>query len=163
MEKPPRDRPKAWSAGSVGSFFWRPAGALRSAHGGAVDAPQLVVDLTGVDPGRPQAGQDRIQRSVGVPRVEEVPDGAPGAELLGEVAPRRPSPEDPEDAVDDLSPIASRASGAGWGWEDVTDQFPLAVRQSMPNHDAEPPWCILAYTLLCSDVHLCQDRFSDKA
>ena len=78
-------------------FFLRPAGAPRGAHGGAVDAPQLVVDLAGVDAGGAEAGEDRVQRPVGVPLVEEVPDGAPGAELLGEVAPRCPGPEDPED------------------------------------------------------------------
>src|SRR5262249_4495684 len=94
-------------------FFGAPGRAPRGARGGAVDAPQLVVAFTGVDPGGTESGQDRVQRAVGVPLVEEVPNGAPGAELLGEVAPRRPGPEDPEDAVDDLATIARRAPGAG--------------------------------------------------
>ena len=40
-------------------------------------------------------------------------------------------------------------AGAG---KSVTDQFPFAVGQSMPSQDAEPPWCVCPYTLLCSAV-----------
>ena len=141
-------------------FFGAPAGAPRGAHGGAVDAPQLVVDLTRVDPRGPQAGEDRVQRPVTVPRVEEVPDGAPGTELLGEVAPGRAGPEDPEDAVDDLATIARWASGAGWGWEEVTNQFPFAVRQSMPSQDTEPPWmCISVHIIMIGHSLLAKTSF----
>jgi hypothetical protein len=116
----------------VGVFFFSaPGGAPRGAHHRAVDAPQLAVDLAGVDPCRTEAGEDRIERPVGVPLVEEVPGGGPRSESRRQIAPGRPRPEDPEDGVEDLSPIARRASGAGRRREEVLDRFPFAVRQSM--------------------------------
>src|SRR4051812_29166576 len=84
----------------------------------AVDAPQLTVGLARVDAGPPQAGGDRVQDPVGVPGVEDVPDGAPRAEVLGQVAPRHPGPEDPEDAVDDLASISRWSARASPGREE---------------------------------------------
>src|SRR3569623_1420056 len=83
-----------------------PAGTSGGADHGAVDAPQLAIDQARVDAGRPQSGEDRIQRPVVVPGVEEVPDGGPRSEFLGEVAPGGSRPEDPEDAVEDLTAIS---------------------------------------------------------
>ena len=125
----PAGTPQGVIRGLLGVFLFRaPGGTSGGADHGAVDAPQLVVDLTGVDPRGPQPGEDRVQRPVVVPGVEEVPDGGPGAELLGQVAPGRPGPEDPEDAVDDRSPISPRASRGSRGREEVMDRVPIVGR-----------------------------------
>src|SRR5271168_3977985 len=101
---------------------------------GAVDAPQLAIDQSHIDGGGPQPGEDRLQRPVVVPGVEEVPGGGPGAEFPGQVAPGGTGAEDPEDAVEDLASISPGAAGAsGWG-EEVLDELPLLIGESVPQH-----------------------------
>ena len=107
-----------------------PAGTSGGADHGAVDAPQLAIDQAGVDAGGPQSGEDRVQRPVVVPGVEEVPGGGPGAELLGQVAPGGAGPEDPEDAVEDLASIAPGAARASGRGEEVLDELPLLIGES---------------------------------
>src|SRR6185369_7612111 len=72
-----------------------PGGTAGGADHGAVDAPELVIDQARVDAGGPKPGEDRAQRAVAVPGVEEVPGGCPGAEFLGQIRPGGAWPEEP--------------------------------------------------------------------
>ena len=97
-------------------FLAAPGGTSGGTHDGAVDAPQLGVDQADVDTGGPQSREDRVECSVVVPGVEEVPDGGPGAELGGQVTPGGRGVEEPEDGVENfssISPGTARAGGRG--------------------------------------------------
>jgi len=76
-------------------------------------------------------------------------DGRPGAELRGQIAPGGAGPEDPEDAVEDLtaiSPGTARASGRG---KEVSDELPLLIRESVPhNLEAASLTCVPVHTIL---------------
>src|SRR4029079_9594741 len=123
-----------------------PAGTSGGADHGAVDAPQLAIDQAGVDAGGSQPGEDRLERAVVVPGVEEVPGGGPGAELLGEVAPGGAGAEDPEDAVEDLAPISRGAAGTSGRGDEVPDELPLWIGESVPHHvDAASLVCVRAH------------------
>ena len=142
-----------------------PGGTSGGADHGAVDAPQLVVDQARVDAGGPQSGEDRVQRPVVVPGVEEVPDGGPGAEFLGQVAPGGPGPEDPEDAVEDLASISPGAAGASGRGEEVFNELPLLIGESVPQHpDTASLVCMSVHTILAGrSIVRRQWRFSDIA
>jgi hypothetical protein len=105
-----------------------PRGTSGGTDDGAVDAPQLAIDQARVDAGRSQSREDRVQRPVAVPGVEEVPDGRPRPELRGKVALGGSRAEDPEDSVEDLTAIppgAARVSGRG---KEVLNELPLVDR-----------------------------------
>jgi hypothetical protein len=116
VPKPPRERPRAWAAGSPSTFF---CGAGRSAaapDGTAVDAPQVPVDAAL----RVQAHLEGLQEEVESARfaegVEAVVDGLPLAVAFGQVAPGGAGVQSPEDAVEDgavVLPLAASAARSG--------------------------------------------------
>src|SRR5206468_9226009 len=123
-----------------------PGGTSGGADHGAVDAPQLLVDQARIDAGGPQSGEDRLERPVVVPGVEEVPGGRPGAEFLREVAPGGSCAEDPEDAVEDLAAISPGAAGASGRGEEVFNELPLLIGESVPHHrDAASLMCVCTH------------------
>src|SRR3990172_9413278 len=87
-------------------FFSTTAGTSVGAHNRAVDAPQLVVDLSLVDECDLQALESFVQRAIGVPRMKQAVDRFPRAEFVfRQVAPRRSRLENPQNPVHDQPPI----------------------------------------------------------
>src|SRR5215203_4770488 len=112
---PPRERPRAWSAGSVstppGSSRCRsplagPSSVLVSAHHGGVDA-----DLPGDQPARVrlglQGGEDPPPGAVALPAPKQPVHHLPRAIAGGHVPPWPAGPGPPADPVDQL-PLAPR-------------------------------------------------------
>ena len=148
----------------VNPLFSASGGATGGANRGAVDTPQLLVDLSGVEVVRLQAGEDFVERPVRVPLVKQVPYGCPRTKFLGQITPWGAGSKDPKDAIDNRPPIARRATRAGRLRKHVLDTLPLVVGKSMPSHfDA------LHGQLETSDHSLHQiplameHQFSDKA
>src|SRR5262249_43319812 len=146
-----RESPAGTSQGMIRGFLGiallaASAGASGGADHGAVNAPQLAIDQAQVDAGGPQSGEDRVERTIAIPGIEEIPDGGPRAEFPGKIAPRGACPQDPEDAVEDLAPVSPRSARASRWREEVFHEFPLWVRKSMAQHPAMPPWCACPYT-----------------
>jgi len=50
-----------------------------SANNGPIDTPQIVVDLADVDKRCLKALQDIVERAVGIPLIEQSPDGLPSS------------------------------------------------------------------------------------
>jgi hypothetical protein len=100
----------------------------------AVDAPQVFIDFTHVDMPCPQAMKDFIQGAVVVPRVEQIPDGSPFAELLGQIAPRGAGAEYPQDAVDHHAAANRRSPRMSRRRKDIANQIPLIVGKSVACH-----------------------------
>src|SRR5687768_13726561 len=99
VPKPPRDVPRAWSAGSPGGgfFFRRPGRGLGRPDVRAVDAEQLGVDQPGRVEPELEPPDDAVDEP-GLPhRVEPVVDGLPRAVPIGQVPPRDPGVQPPED------------------------------------------------------------------
>src|SRR6516164_4029767 len=118
VPKPPRDRPRAWSAGSPGGrFFFR--GPRRCAGGadvGAVDAEQVRVNEPGLVEPQLQPLQDAVEQAALAQLVEAVVDGLPGAVALGQVAPGGAGVQPPEHAVEHQAvvlPLAARLARPG--------------------------------------------------
>lgn len=103
---PPRDRPRAWSAGSpAGAPFDGPGGVLVCAHDGGVDRDHPVEVAFGVGLSE-QGGEDLLPRAVGGPLPQPVVGALPRAEVLGQVHPRCASAVLERDRVDHLPVIA---------------------------------------------------------
>src|SRR5882724_6399474 len=89
---PPRERPSAWSDGScicvvLGppnrcrplAFFFRPRRRTAGPNNGAIDTPEVVIDLPLVVQLVQQRGDDPDPGAVRPPPVEAPEDGFPGA------------------------------------------------------------------------------------
>jgi hypothetical protein len=125
------------------------AGASGGTDHGPVDAPQLAIDQADVDAGRSQSGEDGVERPVVVPGVEEVPGGRPRSEFRGQVAPGGSCAKDPEDAVQDLTAIPPWPSWASGRREEILDELPLLIRESVPYHpEAASLMCVSVHTIL---------------
>src|SRR5436309_13817589 len=152
--KPPRERPNAWSSGSRSCARLRPPSSRellpffppsgRSPAGpddGAVDAPQVVIDLALVVQFVQQRGGDPGPSAIPAPPIEPGKDGLPGPVALGEIAPGRAGVQDPKDTVDDRAVVARRPphlTEAGPLAEQGRDAVPLLVRQFVAAHDWLP-------------------------
>src|SRR6187549_2923765 len=79
VPKPPRLRPRPWSAGSPGGgfFFRRPCGGAGGADVGAVDAEQFGVDQPGLVEAQLQSLNDALQEATLAENIEAVVDGLP--------------------------------------------------------------------------------------
>jgi hypothetical protein len=96
-----------------------------------------VIDLADVDECRLQSPQDFVEDSFGVPLIEQSPNRLPRPKLFRHVAPGRAGSQNPENAVDDRSRIARRpARGSRFG-EDVFNQLPFIICQSVLPSSAE--------------------------
>jgi hypothetical protein len=109
------------------------SGLVRS-HDRAVDAPKFVIELLRIVHGLLQGEQNLLQGVVGTPAIEVVVDRLPRAELVGQVSPGRAGVENPEDSTHDQLQVASRSTRRCCRREQRLDQFPLLVRELMPNH-----------------------------
>src|SRR3954471_16619699 len=121
VPNPPRDRPSAWSGGSCICVALRPpsrreplllsppsGGRPTGTDDGAVDTPEVVVDLPLVVRLVQQRGDDPDPGAVLPPSVEGLEDRLPGAVAFREVTPRGAGMKDPEDSVDDGTGIGER-------------------------------------------------------
>src|SRR5947209_3526656 len=80
VPKPPRLRPRAWSAGSpAGRFFFRrPGGRAGGADLGAVDAEQLGVNQPGLVQPQLEPLDEAVEQAAPAQLREAVVDGLPG-------------------------------------------------------------------------------------
>src|SRR5262249_6396544 len=145
VPKPPRERPRPWSAGSPGGrFFFR--GSRRrasSADVGAVDAEQLGVDQPGRVEPQLEPLDDPVEQAAAAHLAEPVVDGLPRSEAFGQVAPGGSGVEPPEDPVEHQAVILPLSAPlAGTGREEGSHKLPLLVGKFVPLHttlDAEAP------------------------
>ena len=81
-----------------------------------------------------QSAKNLDQGAIGIPAIEQAPNGLPGAEFLGQVPPRRARAKNPKDAVKHHAPIAGRsASGFGF-WEEILDTVPGSIGEQVAGH-----------------------------
>src|SRR3954449_3184558 len=150
VPKPPRERPNAWSDGScicaafgpprsLGplKFFFRPGRRSACPDDGAIDTPEVVVDLPSVVQSIQQRGDDAGPGAVLAPTVEAREDRLPGAIAFREIAPRGAGMEDPEDAIDDRTGIierVARPTAMRPVWQQRGDACPLRVGEFVAAH-----------------------------
>src|SRR5215207_9717355 len=124
VPNPPRERPSAWSGGSCictcfgppnrlapGVFFSRAGGSPAGADDGAIDTPQVVVDLAFLIQFVQQRGDDAGPSAVLAPAGEAMVDGFPRAVTFREVTPGGTGIQNPEDPVDDRTRVVERVTG----------------------------------------------------
>ena len=90
--------------------FFRPSRRPAGPDDGAIDTPEVVVDLALVVQFVQQRGDDPDPGAVRPPPVEAFEDRLPGAVAFREVTPRGAGMEDPEDAVDDRTGSVKRVA-----------------------------------------------------
>src|SRR5829696_5830061 len=108
VPNPPRERPSAWSGGSCIcvafgppssrgplAFFFRPGRRPAGPDDGAIDTPELVVDLASVVQFIQQRGDDPAPGAVGPPPIETPEGRLPGAVAFREITPRGAGMEEP--------------------------------------------------------------------
>jgi len=137
VPKPPRERPRPWSGGSPGGrfFFRRPGGRAGGPDVGAVDAEQVGVDQPGFVEPQLQALDDLVQQAAAAEVAEAVVDGLPGAEALGQVAPRGAGVQAPEDAVEHQAVVLPLSAPLGRLLrKEGSKEFPLQVGKFVSLH-----------------------------
>lgn len=72
---------------------------------------------------------DVFQGAVVPPLVEIPPDGALGREVLGQVSPLAPSPEEVQDGIHDIPKVRRPRPPARVYRQERLDQCPLGVRE----------------------------------
>jgi hypothetical protein len=70
--------------------------------------------------------------------VKQIVNRYPFAESFREITPGRSGSQHPENAINDQSPIDWRPPGSGWFPNNIHDQLPLIVRQSVPPNHHKP-------------------------
>ena len=103
VPKPPWDRPRAWSAGSLGrsAFFFSAPAAARLARTTEASTQNISQSMAPRPWARAcRAVKDAVPQPAFAPAVEAAVDGLPGAEALGQVTPGSAGVQDPKDAVD---------------------------------------------------------------
>ena len=98
---------RLWPAQLLGAarVFFRPRRRLAGPDDGAIDTPEVVIDLPLVVQFVQQRGDDTAPSAVRPPPVEAPEDRLPGTVTFREVTPWGAGMEDPEDAIDDRSKI----------------------------------------------------------
>src|SRR5690606_34950745 len=94
-------------------FFSAACRAASGANHGTVHAPQLIANRTHFDLRGAHAIQCFVQRAIGVPLIEQSPDGLPLSEFLGKIPPWRTASQDPENSIENSSSINRRTTGDG--------------------------------------------------
>jgi hypothetical protein len=145
-------------------FFPTASSAASGSDYGAIHTPQFLVDVAQVDARRTQSMKNLVERAVVVPFVEQVPHGAPFSKFLRQITPWCAGSHDPQNAINDITPIDRWPPRGGWRRKNVSNQFPLFIRQSISNHD-RPPWqCKTSkHQSLTKSALATEDQFSDKA
>ena len=145
-------------------LFSAPCGTAGGSNDGAVDTPQVLVDLSHVHFGGQQPVEDLVECSVVVPSVEQIPYRTPWAVLLRQITPWRAGPQDPEDAIHDHPPVAGWSPGFRPRRKYVLDEFPLIIRKSMSRHLYALRGKVKWSTQSMRQIPLAtEDQFSDKA
>ena len=108
--------------------------------------------------------ENLVQCAVTLPLIEVVVYRLPGAELLGQVAPRTARAKHVEDAVHDVARILPRPAGLRRFAEHVRDLLPSIVAQSIPHHGV----ALRGRTKMNDHsmqpcTHNLQEQFSDRA
>src|SRR3954452_4699275 len=103
---------RLWPAEEPGAAegFFRPRRRSAGPNDGAIDTPEVVVNLPSVVQFSQQRGDDAGPGAVLAPTVEAREDRLPGAIAFREIAPRGAGMEDPEDAIDDWTGIIERVA-----------------------------------------------------
>jgi hypothetical protein len=115
-------------------LFSAPCRAAGGANDAAVDAPEVRIDEPRIEMGGLQGPKDPSQGAIGIPGIEQAPDGWPRAEFVGQVPPRRTGAEDPKDAVEHHASIAGRSAG-GFGFgKEILDAIPAGIGKSVTGH-----------------------------
>src|SRR5215470_1077719 len=130
VPKPPRERPRAWSAGSPGGrfFFRRPGGRAGGPDVGPIDAEQLRVDQACFVEPELEPLDDAVQQAAAAEFGKAVVDGLPGSEALGQVAPGSAGVQPPEDAIEHEAVVFPLAAPRGRsGRKKGSKQLPLFV------------------------------------
>ncbi len=118
----------------AGRFFTAAGRATGSANSRAIDAPQFAIDLASVHALGLQTRQYLIEGAVGIPAIEPVLNGLPGAERLRQITPRGAGALDVQNAVHHQPTIRRRMPRLGRRREYVGNAVPLRIRQTMPLH-----------------------------
>jgi hypothetical protein len=120
-------------------FFSTAGGTSSGSRDRAIDAPQLLVDLAGVEAHGSQTTKNFVQSAVGIPRIEQIPHRGPGLIFLGQVAPGRSGPQYPQDCIDNGASIPWRSPGPSRCWKNIRNTVPFFIRKLMSRHPL-PPW-----------------------
>jgi hypothetical protein len=119
-------------------FFPTAGGTASGSRDCAIDAPQLLVDLAGVEAYGSQTTKDFVQSAVCIPRVEQIPHRCPGLIFFRQVAPWRSGPQYPQDCIDNGASIPWRSPGLSRCWKKIRNTVPFFIRKLMPRHPLPP-------------------------
>src|SRR5262245_19417790 len=155
LVKPPRERPRPWSAGSVkcvaggpasaggaSGFFFRPGGRRVGAAVGGVEAPQVALDAAGAVQGEQERVEDPGPGAILAPAAKAVVDGLPGAVAGRGVRPGGAGVQVPEDAVDQGAVVVEGMAGLAVVvavGEEGGDLGPLGVGEVKAVGHGSPP------------------------
>lgn len=81
-----------------------------------------------------QGAKDLDQSAIGIPGIEQTPDGLPWTEFRGQIAPGRAGAKHPKNAVEYHAPIARRSSGRFGLGKEILDAVPGVIRKSIAGH-----------------------------
>src|SRR5579885_820085 len=118
----------------AGRFFSTASGAAGGANCGPIHAPQFFADGARVEVRSAQPLECSVQRTVGVPLIEQPPGRLPLAELVGQVTPRRTGPQNPQDAVENHATIDRWTTRRCRLPKQVRNAIPLVVRKQLSSH-----------------------------
>ena len=133
---PPRERPSAWSAGSKSRprpLFARPGGSARSTHIGAVDEPEIPIDLALLVESNPQCFEDAIEEAFAPPAVEAIIDALPFPVAFGHVSPWSSGAKNPEHPIERDAVVVPSSATFLYG-EKCLDQVPVIIREFVARH-----------------------------
>ena len=128
------DRPVRWDP-----LFSAPARTTSGANDSSVNTPKVRINATIINDFSQQRLFDPVQRAIGIPSVEVFVNGHPRTEFFRKVSPRRPGSQPPKNPVNHIARIGRGTTCCCRFGENVRNQFPLRVRESMTCHPW-PPW-----------------------
>lgn len=110
-------------------FFTRSGSIFGCPDIGAVNAPQVEVDKPFFIEIQLQRFKDGIDTTCTLPTSKGVVDRAPWAETFWQISPRCTGVKYPENAIEHLAWLASRASAYAVMWKQGLDKPPLYIGQ----------------------------------
>ena len=112
-------------------FFSTARSTASGSRDRAIDTPQLLVDLAGVEAHGLETIKDFAQNAVGIPLVEQIPYRSPRLIFLRQVAPRRSGSQDPQDGIDNVASIPWRSAGLCRRWKNICNTVPFFIRKAL--------------------------------
>jgi len=110
-----------------GRFFSTASGASMSSIDGSVNTPKLAINLLSINVSRTKSIQERIERAITGPVVEQSINRSPIAILRRNIPPWRTGPQDPKNGIENGSWTTRRPAGLSGSRKKVFDTFPLIV------------------------------------